>query len=533
MMKKEAKTYSVIAALLLLASCNEEVNPLLKNASSTGNSDGGTTNPVNSKTFRVTLNNPFMLNQVLHRMDTVDLAGFGGFASNCSITEPDLTSNLYRGTVSDVVRPVPKYDITCIVDAEEVALYYNGVSFNVEASENACEYVSYSPYSYYKFQPGDSSRTVYKTTCNGVDNATLALAGQTRRECDKYYQAANENGSRGFVQTNPWTPISDASVDNDLCHFNYGGTNNCDIGTIKVITEAWTLDSNTNLPTKPPINPTSFISCGGRVSNCVAGPMRQMFPSEDVTDRGVIVRAEKNMPYSKEYAVKSPYEVSAAQSYMNVEVANFSRQCAGVNSEIGDTDVDKPIIGFDSIPMNNYYNPRILDLNAQNVRRNPADDSSLSPTKMNTYTTLANDPTLTSVPSMLPLRISSRNSTGQALAATPFSGLSPVNPYYSFYCLNSARDVKARIRIVVRDWDRTFPTDSPLMNLISDVHEGQDALIDNQYNETNNGDRFDSFNDIYDWDNILKFEDNDGIRASCEVPYPAGAWSQSSFPQNR
>ncbi len=37
--------------------------------------------------------------------------------------------------------------------------------------------------------------------------------------------------------------------------------------------------------------------------------------------------------------------------------------------------------------------------------------------------------------------------------ASPFA---KSNPYYSFYCLNSAKEIKARIRINVRDWDENF-----------------------------------------------------------------------------
>ncbi len=36
---------------------------------------------------------------------------------------------------------------------------------------------------------------------------------------------------------------------------------------------------------------------------------------------------------------------------------------------------------------------------------------------------------------------------------SPFAGLSP---FYEFSCLDAAKDVKARIRLVIRDWDRSF-----------------------------------------------------------------------------
>jgi hypothetical protein len=53
------------------------------------------------------------------------------------------------------------------------------------------------------------------------------------------------------------------------------------------------------------------------------------------------------------------------------------------------------------------------------------------------------------------------------MASHPFGMYDPItdsypgaNPFYTFYCMDAAKDIKARIRVSVREWDRTFRIDS-------------------------------------------------------------------------
>lgn len=67
------------------------------------------------------------------------------------------------------------------------------------------------------------------------------------------------------------------------------------------------------------------------------------------------------------------------------------------------------------------------------------------------------------------------------------------NPFYDFACVDSAQEIKARIRIVVRDWNRAFE--------ISDGVDNQDYLAPAAFMNTAAMDPFgSSYNDRKDWD---------------------------------
>jgi hypothetical protein len=85
--------------------------------------------------------------------------------------------------------------------------------------------------------------------------------------------------------------------------------------------------------------------------------------------------------------------------------------------------------------------------------------------------------------------------------ASPFS--SDSNPFYTVTCLDAAYDVKARIRLIVREWDRTFKIDSGIDN---QSPTAPPALM----NASGNDPIFSApYNDYIDWDN-----DSTGLAAT-------------------
>lgn len=67
------------------------------------------------------------------------------------------------------------------------------------------------------------------------------------------------------------------------------------------------------------------------------------------------------------------------------------------------------------------------------------------------------------------------------------------NPYYEFTCLDSAQEIKARIRVIVRDWNRAFR--------ISDDVDNQSYTAPAAYMNILTADPFgSSYNDRSDWD---------------------------------
>lgn len=502
----KTKTYSVIAALLLLASCNEKVNPSLQESNTTITPPPTVTV---DKYFRLVNTSDTVLGYHLHK------TGSGNFNTKCEVNAPSFSTALYAGVPST-------YDVTCFLEAEELALIFNGVKWNIEAAPNTCEYVGYTPFTFYQYQPGSSTRTVSNVKCaSGITNA-----GGNRPACNGYYQDDPD-----FQAGSPYLQIPSSSVtkDEDLCRFDYSasGGPNCDEGIITIIERPFDYatpgDNSTPITAYP--TTTRRITCGGSRANCVNGPIKDVASlatagSPIATE---IIKAELDKSYSQEYTIKGPRE----KGYnTNLYAANYMRQCSGVNYNNDTYDyAGLPIIGFN--PTQTTFNPTVMDLLSKNWRRDY--------NHTNLGTRLFNYSNTTTVN---PGRFLASNEKVQALANSPFSGSSAINPYYSFYCLNKAQDVKARIRVVIRDWDRAFDID-PIMEVMSDVYNGLDSLMDNNYDELGNLDIYDSFNDKADWDDFLLFQTPiDNVVPStdipaCQVPYPhtLEPFSHDSFPQ--
>ncbi|MBC7539204.1 MAG: putative Ig domain-containing protein [Bacteriovorax sp.] len=106
-------------------------------------------------------------------------------------------------------------------------------------------------------------------------------------------------------------------------------------------------------------------------------------------------------------------------------------------------------------------------------------------------------------------------STQAALLASdnPFAGGS--NPYYVMNCLDAAKDIKARIRIVVRDWNKTFKLKD---SIDFDLPAGGALMNDNTivFGKSNN--------DFADWD--------DAYNGPAAAPGGAGTCAAPAFTSN-
>src|SRR5690606_17778004 len=132
---------------------------------------------------------------------------------------------------------------------------------------------------------------------------------------------------------------------------------------------------------------------------------------------------------------------------------------------------------------------------------------------------------------------------GIAYAAEPFLGYYDeetgdsyrTSPYYTFYCLDSARETRARIKMVVREWDRFFSTDRTKFELISDIYDLADGRIDNYLGVENPGDNdpINDLNDIVDWDDVIPMRRTLGPLHLTNTVWDAvhGFNSSTNFPQ--
>lgn len=112
------------------------------------------------------------------------------------------------------------------------------------------------------------------------------------------------------------------------------------------------------------------------------------------------------------------------------------------------------------------------------------------------------------------------NTAANGFFSTPFN--SDSNPFYTITCRDSAYDIKARIRVIVRDWDRAFRIDSGVDN--------QNYAAPSAYmNNAGNDPIFNSpYNDYADWDDNYYGGASQFTGGSCGA-HDAGSCNVSMF----
>lgn len=519
---KQVSKLSLLALAILVAGCNEKVSPELQEGNSTTPDDPS--NPVapDEYYFSIVNTSDTLLNYKLHK------TGAGNATKKCEVrSTTQLSNDIFRGDPA-------ANDITCYFDAEELSLYHSGFSFEVQASKNTCDFVGYMPYGYYNRIPGDSTATYLQMSCMSDETNDFQL-GQGAN--DRGLDITDSTGSN--VQCGDW--IIDGSIippgtrnrftpssDEELCAFNYkdGNGEQCDIGVITVNELQVTYTPATD--TEPPIRKAEVvqrqIDCSGKVYNCVKGPTKIMNPG--YTRFTEITKTELNKDYKDEYK----YDGLIGTGNGIFEYANFRRNLSNTNidyvSSFGNTPAYKsvwadPIFG-------KIFEPRVVDFFANNKMLNNTDPLiEIDP----------GDPT-----TLLEVEARKNNTTyHKPLAADPFMGLGAnVNPFYTFYCFDTAFDMKARIRMVVRDWDRIFPSSNSELELLSDLFRGSSARQDapELVEFPNDNDVYIMFNDKWDWDDMVPMDRTPGSfdanatiwRPTPTVAFPDGWFNPSRFP---
>lgn len=489
----------ILASLVCLASCNEKVSPELQNANTSlvdpNDLNGNGIPDVNETVvpteyfFKIDHGNSPLLGYNVHK------TGAGNQTAVCETRKTTPLSNAIY-TSGD-----PDSDITCYFEAEELSLYFSGITFDISASANTCEYVGYSPFSFYHKMPGSTNNAnIVNTKCVDTSSADAIAAGAAVG-CDQY------------MDTVVGTPFT-VTAETDLCRFNYPadeGGEACDTGTVTVTEETYTTDTATGTTTLTG-NTTRTITCGGKVSNCIKGPITLVSSLANKTSGVEITQSANNVAFSKQYTLPG---LILDQRYTNQLYTNFRRDLANYDIEYGDRSDPLYSAQFDTITP---FDPAV----AANYSRN------LRPDGITTNVASAN--------------VVRNFVTTTPLAAEPFVGLTGAtrtSPFYTFYCFDRAFDVKARVRLVVREWDRIYPTTSDGLTYLSDINDGTTARQDNPDGTelANVSDDWNGYNDRYDWDDFIYMSRTPGpvdITAPSTTIYApmSGFYSTSLFPGN-
>lgn len=514
---------SLITNLLLLAmgflaySCNEKISPELNSGNTTTN-DPSVIVP-SQYYFKVTNQSPAILNYVLHR------TGQGNGVKDCTITSSSfsLSSDLYSGEAG-APHDSKMFDISCFMEAEELSLHFNGLNFNIEASPNTCEYVGYAPYSYLDNIPGSSSANYVGISC--TDEAIESGLSTTAIVTSAGVVDQLGPVSCGYM-VDLSVPVAQRrrrlipEEKQSLCAYDYSreetsdydGGQNCDIGKININSTSIVLvpavepildDPGTaaneavpgvaaHLTVGPPTNENH--SCGGKLRACMEGAFKlEPEIADSATSTSIIYNTTQNNSFVKK--VELPGMIG--KKGFNSDIVNYRRGLASMNLNYLDYSIANNGNWADA-NYNKSFDPNLMEKYAAN--RNP-DGTYI----INAYNTPASNlnPTVTWASWLAKLR--ENGWTSMPYAAEPFLGFGPAktNPFYTFYCLDRAQEIKARIRLVVRDWDKVFPSAASEMELISDVHKSvgarrQDLPIDSEESPGDPG-NYNFYDDIWDWD---------------------------------
>ncbi len=221
------------------------------------------------------------------------------------------------------------------------------------------------------------------------------------------------------------------------------------------------------------------FDCGGDRASCFEGPGIDLVDGDPRFFTGTIVQNDALSPVTIDYDVEAPLDRGHTS---NRYAASYQRTCVsdqvkndyeggGVNFEGDSIEVMPVFTGFTNIKDN---------------------DDAFSPNYLDAYPVMAIDSDGNGIADYIPM------GTHPFQSAMQIGGTANLGSktYYSIKCLDQSRDVKAQIRLHIREWDRAFTKDSVAMNKVSDIDSPGVVLIDN--NGIHDNDDF--WNDRRDWE---------------------------------
>ncbi len=446
----ELKKYlCLISVFTLFVSCTEEISEEVKNGTNLTEEQEELVKFEN-KYLRIKNTSDPNLGYVMHKTGTIDRP--------CELKSPKLGFSSLNYKKDSAL-----YTVDCILDTKEFDLFFSGASFEVQIDENMCEYVGYKPYKFFQYLPGNTVDTQYQINCDAT------CGEQFEGICGKTYKSNTASIPSGTfnpatISTYFQNQVTEA---NPLkCVFDYRKNlpiagPNCDQG--KITTIAYTIEAGTTtdadgneIPScvvgdgglEPKIfyDTTSEFKCGGKRSACLAGPGADLLPE----DKTQLIYQNLELDYfAKKFDLPSPISKGY---FSNVSLANFSRICSDTSSTKIDNvgrifspyETVSSIVGHEveDLPSRKSYN-------SHNVDSDGDGEADYRPYGRHLF-------------------------DGSGYFSTPTKS---VQPYYAIYCLDKARDVKAQMRLFIREWDRDFEPNNPYLAKISDIHLSYPTII--------------------------------------------------------
>ena len=330
----------------------------------------------------------------------------GDYQNNkqCKINSSDIYNN--RGNL----------DLRCFMDGEEEDIHFFGMKLKANVGPAICQFVSITPHHFWKWAPKTTNATVVRW----VNTGTVLASDRTitsEQDCDGNYSL--ENGP------------------------------NCDAGSITVKTYAF--DAAAAPALQESFVSSEVISCGGKASNCLDGPIKDIITDPKLATgvRSEITNGDSG--FDKTWSFSTP---GNSQDLTNLRIANnlYTTNATGGKCDAGAVNTNLAI-------NSNYTNlnlyTKILDTTAPSFYT-PGTDTDyygsshyiINGFPRGLFTTENN------ARSIKPYKITKVYSK-----VGPFDG---TLPYYQVNCLDSAKEIRATVNIVVRDWNKTFKLQSEI-----------------------------------------------------------------------
>jgi hypothetical protein len=503
-MKILLNKYLVLLAISCsILSCTEELSEEVKNGENLSEEQQEIVKFAD-KSIRLVSKSDEDLSHFIHKAGSLDEA--------CEITAPPLgfDSANYDKTSS-------AYTADCILDVQEYDLFFNGADFEISVDEFLCEYVEYKPYRFFQYQPGSTTKGQVDVQCDDVCTTALPnICGKKYRHMDLSTINPLNNSltpiSTGFFALNTGATeyndlFGDQIIDTEplTCKFDYSSVEpiagpNCDEGQITTLPiiiqsreldnsscslpvhttqaacegagESWTVetifrcDDNTSSATQPTLlvdsGATSEEKCGGRLAACLISPTETQLAFDQ---KSFISLNSDAAAFTEEFKIISPFE----KNYTSNQIAaNFSRVCSSTTNTKTNSQFDttlNSLIGHEVEDM-----PQRTAFSGYNI-----DETGNGRPDFTIY--------------------AEHLLKGRGFYTAPTNN---VQPYYALNCLDQARDIKAQIRLFIREWDRTFSKDNSYIARLSDINQST-PLMD----ATGNQAVGEIWNDLLDLDDLI------------------------------
>jgi hypothetical protein len=289
-------------------------------------------------------------------------------------------------------------DINCYMDAGELDLYNSGLALKANVGKGMCEHIRYAPYFFYQFKYKRSIESSIAQTQPVYPRSFIKIVNNC---LDPATTTISASGAATTASAESPLTITNEINNEQFCASDYSKIDddypNCDDGKYEILEQTYESVSSVCTLTS---SVTSTPSCGGDIKNCVEGPAKET--------------GSLNPPYTTSL-------ISASDNGYN----NTWTYTAPISKSFG---------------TNKYL--------ANYTSSNKCDDNNLDTVRGNDYayrSTYWGDHASNSYSNLL---------------TTYLDPFSQTNPFYTFYCLDAAFDIVARIRVITREWNKDFKATS-------------------------------------------------------------------------